>query len=279
MKKLIPILLALLLMVGLMPTAAFAAEEKSETFIYDGSNKVEGDYFNLEARTSSEKGWNGGNSYYIAITAKKGVVRITHVDAHVNNYGSLYDRVGVSGGQKVPESLGYAANTGDVSVININNKDFSFSGGDVSVNFDKITVYFETCEEDGHFYDSDNVCVVCGLTKCEVEGHSFDENNVCVCGLTKCEVEGHAYEKGVCTVCGDECKNEFHNGVYVCPDCLMEFDPTQGNPLVSGSTLSEGNMTIIFTIAALAIGLCGGFVIGRKKKPVLTDGTGAEDEE
>ena len=58
----------------------------------------------------------------------------------------------------------------------------------------------------------------------------------------------------------------------------MEFDPTQGNPLVSGSTLSDGNMTIIFTIVALAIGLCGGFVLGRKKKPTPANVVGNDEE-
>ena len=34
----------------------------------------------------------------------------------------------------------------------------------------------------------------------------------------------------------------------------------------SGSTLSEGNMTIVVGVAALAVGLLGGFVLGRKKQ-------------
>ena len=48
------------------------------------------------------------------------------------------------------------------------------------------------------------------------------------------------------------------------------------------SILSEGNLTIIVGIAALAIGLGGGFFIGTKKKqkkPAAADGTDKTDEE
>ena len=126
------------------------------------------------------------------------------------------------------------------------------------------------------------VCTVCGVMGCKIgELEHAWENSICtVCGVKACEVGEfkHAWKDGVCTICGLECTNEFHNGIHVCPDCGMEFDPTQGNPLVSGSTLSDGNMTIIFTIAALAIGLCGGFVIGRKKKPTPANVVGNDEE-
>lgn len=48
-----------------------------------------------------------------------------------------------------------------------------------------------------------------------------------------------------------------------------------------GSVLSEGSWTIICTIAALALGLGGGFFIGMKKKmkPAVADGTDNTDEE
>ena len=66
MKKIIPILLTLLLLVGLMPIGAFAAEEKCETFICDGvTTMVEGEYFNLSAKFGIGKGgWEGGYVHY-----------------------------------------------------------------------------------------------------------------------------------------------------------------------------------------------------------------------
>ena len=267
MKKIIPILLALILLVGLMPISAFAADEKSETFICDGKTlKVEGENFNLSAEYIEKGGWDGGTSRYpLTITARDDGIRITHIDAHVCYYGILYDEVGVNRGRKVPESLGFAT-TGDVSVLDINYRDFSFSKGGITVPFDKITVYFETCEEDGHFYGSDNVCVSCGKTRCEIEGHSL--------------------ENGFCKFCGEPCHHESEPTKTVvsaekvcCSDCgeTLSFSEITA-PENTGSTLSDGNMTIIFTIAALAIGLCGGFVLGKKKKPTPANAVGNDEE-
>ena len=106
--------------------------------------------------------------------------------------------------------------------------------------------------------------------------HSEWKNSVCTrCGIP-CPHE--TYENGVCAACGHECKNEFHNGAFVCPDCGMEFDPTQGNPLVRGSTISEGNLAIITAVAGIAVGMAAMFFI-MKKKPAVAGGASAEDEE
>ena len=51
--------------------------------------------------------------------------------------------------------------------------------------------------------------------------------------------------------------------LYICRDCGAE---TNVPPDGAGSTLSEGNLTIVCSVACLALGLVGGIVIGRKKK-------------
>ena len=48
------------------------------------------------------------------------------------------------------------------------------------------------------------------------------------------------------------------NGVY-------QFNFNKNASTVTGSTLSEGNLAIVTAIAGLAVGLIGGFVLGKKK--------------
>ena len=47
----------------------------------------------------------------------------------------------------------------------------------------------------------------------------------------------------------------------------------------TGSTLSEGNMTIVVGVACAAVFGFGGFFLGRKKKPALASGSENTDEE
>ena len=72
--------------------------------------------------------------------------------------------------------------------------------------------------------------------------HTYDGNGECFCGVTRGDVEGHDY-------------------AYICRRCRREA------PSGSASTLSEGNMTIVCTVAGVALGLVGGLLLGRKKKP------------
>lgn len=97
-------------------------------------------------------------------------------------------------------------------------------------------------------------------------------------GYTQCDVLGHFYQNGICTVCGHECENEFHNGVYTCPDCGMEFDPSAGNPSVTGTILSQGYPEIIYAIGGIAIGVVATLLISRKKKATVSSTSAGNKE-
>ncbi len=305
MKKLISLLLALVMLLSLGVTA-FAIEkdpetgELYETFIFEDYHldpsvvnrsgigaTISGDIFTIKGNYVDANGYvlyGGSKNIYIRITPNEGKnVTITRIEARLFDDGWFGD-IGISSGVKNPNSGLVAAGT-MVEVQKVNSQEFAFEGGLAFCYFDLIKVYYTCnehiwnednhcevcditkCEYEGHSYDKNNTCINCGVTKCEVEGHNYDENNTCInCGMTKCEIEGHIYENGVCTRCRHECENEFHNGVYACPDCGMEFDPTQGNPLISGSTISDGSLTIICTIAAAAVFGISGYLLGKKKK-------------
>ena len=84
--------------------------------------------------------------------------------------------------------------------------------------------------------------------------HNFS-NGKCECGY-ECEHKWDA-NTGKCTVCELVCAH----GGDKCDICGKELVN-----LNTGSALSEGNMIIICSVATLVIGLCGGFIIGTKKK-------------
>ena len=104
--------------------------------------------------------------------------------------------------------------------------------------------------------------------------HTFVNGKCSVCGRYACEAKGiaHTFKNGKCTTCGYVCQNDFHNGV--CPECGMVASASVG------SVFSGGSLTVICTVAALAVGIVGGFFLGRwKKKPVAADGAADEDLE
>ncbi len=302
MKKLISLLLALVMLLSLGVTA-FAIEKDPETGelyeIFDMSSPnfiveypslgwtfahYDNEFFRLESDDTNGPSCGGGTDRYTRIIPNEGTdLIITRVEAQIYSHGTWYEGVGVTHGTR--RETGMVETGSWVHIDDVNSRDFAFEGGSSFSFYGKIKVYYECnehiwgednhceacditkCEYEGHSYDKNNTCINCGVTKCEVEGHNYDENNTCInCGMTKCKIEGHIYESGVCTRCRHECENEFHNGVYACPDCGMEFDPTQGNPLISGSTVSDGSLTIICTIAAAAVFGISGYLLGKKKK-------------
>ena len=129
------------------------------------------------------------------------------------------------------------------------------------------------CElgEASHTWDEDTgKCSFCGAD-CE---HIWDESTgkCSVCGIIGCKIgeRSHKWSNGKCTLCGTVCKNIFHDGV--CPDCGMGAAAT-------GSTLSEGSLTIICSVACLAVGFLAAMFIFKKKKPELVSGAENTDEE
>ena len=139
------------------------------------------------------------------------------------------------------------------------------------------------------FYNDGTVHVLGTLT---VKQHEDNSGTVHVgCGGT---LEGntggtvthdeHRFDNGICQNCGfvDKVTHKHiyqPTAVYHCAcgkDAPKGFVPGDS----TGSVLSEGNLTIIIAIAALVIGLGGGFLLGKiKKKPALASGTDNTDEE
>ncbi len=104
------------------------------------------------------------------------------------------------------------------------------------------------------------------------DNHVFDANGVCEnCQFADEAVHKHTWQNGKCTSCGYECKNDFHSGVYKCPDCGLKIEPTAENVKFEGSILSEGSLTIIVGVACLAVGALGMYLIMKKKKPAASD--------
>ena len=107
--------------------------------------------------------------------------------------------------------------------------------------------------------------------------NAFDERNFAfvIHGTSGTAAEQYAKENGVDFFVDGECK---HVGRLVCETCQAHLTGSEllqaweGDDL-SGSTISGGNLAIIVGIAALVIGLGGGFLLGRKKrKPAVAGG-------
>ena len=119
-----------------------------------------------------------------------------------------------------------------------------------------------------------------GRGKVVKDSHDFDKNWVCKnCGAADPEKHRHSYVDGICACGLEHSPHDYQpTAVYRC-ECGKaapeDFVPVGGE----GSTLSEGSLTIICTIAALVLGLGGGFLLGRKKKkPALASGENTDEE-
>lgn len=143
MKKIIPILLTLLLIVGLLPVSAFAAEEKCDIFEREAvtSKKSEGGLFLLNTFEVDASGWSANYNYPLTIRAVDGKKIITRIEAKVAWYGWNYGNVIVSSGNK--EQNDEVANNSIVSVSDINASEFSFTCSNGWIQFSEITVYYK----------------------------------------------------------------------------------------------------------------------------------------
>ena len=245
MKKLISVLLAALMLACILPLGAFAIEEESVTFYYtDGIDQTSADgNINLCAYGIGSTGWVVDINHTLMTLIANGPTIITRIVAVVS-----------AGGENCGEIYvldGYAQADGStVTVTDINDTSCLIHGNNTDpVEFSQVTIYY-----------TEHV-------------HSFGDDGRCNCGMTICFFEGHHEygDDGNCTRCGENaCVNNEHSydptPVYICRWCGAESPTPDG----AGSTLSEGNLTIVVGVACLALGLVGGIVIGRKKK------TGAE---
>ncbi len=266
MKKLISILLAILLLVSVLPMAAFAEEELTDTLEFVNSKTVtsKSGLFTLTTNRVDNDGWFGGSHYDLTIRAEEDALLIKSIEAEIGWYSHLYGGVGVSGTAVKEEP--YPTEDGQtVTVSNINSLEFSFAGGSYPVQFKDITVHYT---KHSHSFDENNMCV-CGARGCDggqhvfdngicvichyfdetKHTHIFDDNNVCACGVKGCDIGEHSY-KYTCEFCGEEA-------------------PENDTPEGAASTASiffHGNLAIITAIAGLAVGVAGTLLITKKKK-------------
>ena len=311
MKKVVSLLLTLVLMVGLLSTAVFAEEkEQSDVIRFEQvlTKRSDKGLFTLTSTYADGDGWYCDDSDTLTITAAKGLT-ITRIEAEISYQYYYYGEVGVSG-NAFKEN--YPMKNGDtVTVSRINSSEFSFVGGNYYVQFKNITVYY-TCT---HSFDENGICEFCHYVDESKHEHHFDDNRNCACGKTKCDVGEHVLENGICEFCHyvDESKHkhifddnnncacgktkcdvEGHSYVTICQVCGAEApeNPVVDTPLIQvedaekgmsheeglGSTLSQGNLAIVCSVAGLAVGMAVMFFI-MKKKPAAANGANREAEE
>ena len=124
---------------------------------------------------------------------------------------------------------------------------------------------------DGHVHDFTRGECECGELCPHNQG--FTAGGKCVICSWQCPHE--EWNDGLCEKCGYACKHEAGHLKEVvsaereyCPDCdktlsLNEIETTTSG---AGSTISEGNMTIVVGVTAAVIFGLGGFILGRRKK-------------
>ena len=122
-----------------------------------------------------------------------------------------------------------------------------------------------TVSDDSNFVNYETINVVCGgtLTGSSMKGkhiiykHPWNNSGVCTVCNFACPHE--EWVDGVCQVCQYVCTHKELN-CSLCGEKVIKEG--SGN---TASTLSEGNLAIVCTVAALFVGALGGFVLGRKK--------------
>lgn len=297
MKKLIGILFAFIMLISLcVPAFAYETDpetgEAFETITFDFGDigglkrSGEGELFGYETNFISFNECTGGDNRYLRLYPKTGNnLIITRVEANVSAHGSSYDGVEVTAGEKREEEK--VPNNSIVHIDNINSDKFAFEGGTSHVYFDMLRVYYKCVE---HEFGNDGYCGICGKLSCDVAGkHTWNADDQCeVCGIHKCTLsDGHDWdENGICKKC-QVLKCEFtgtHDSVRLIKECAYcgeklseEIIPAGNN--AAGTASGDGNIAVIAGAGCLAVGLGGGFLLGKKKKPAVADGADNTDEE
>ena len=147
-RKLLNIILAALMVVGMMPFAAvpaFAEEPEylSETIAFNNSSTAESEHFTLTGGMFTGDGWFGGSSgHNITIAPKNSeLLLIRNIEAVVAANGSDYGEVGISAGTK--RETGSVEDGITVHIDGVDALSFSFAGGKYYAKFKDITVFYE----------------------------------------------------------------------------------------------------------------------------------------
>ena len=148
-RKIISIILAALMVVGMIPFAAvpaFAGEQEpeylSETIVFNNSLTAESEHFTLTALDYDEDGWYGGDSDVITITPKNNEkLFIRNIEAVIGESGFSYVHTGISSGTK--REPGNMNNGVIVHIDGVDDYSFSFIGGNDYTQFKDITILYE----------------------------------------------------------------------------------------------------------------------------------------
>ena len=132
-------------------------------------------------------------------------------------------------------------------------------------------------------YRVNGVCLGCG-DGCSHEG-GFINSKCKDCDFVCLHEKG--FTNSECNVCDYVCTHEGE----ICTNCGTDLsikeestsETSENGTDLTGSTLSEGSLTIICTVAAAVVFGLGGFFVGKaarkKKKPAVAGGTDNTDEE
>ena len=226
MKKLISLLLALVMLISLA-VPAFAVDEPTEI----GPNETN------EIRIPNKGNYIINEDCDVktimssddnsTLTIAKGVtVKVTE---YLFNSGSINVL-----GTLIIAGAAYAENTGTINVV-----------GTLSIT-------------DDAYAENSGTVRVCGCTGGKLEGTIDNSGHG-----TVTTYDGHYYVDSKCFACGYECT---HEGVK-CNTCGKNLSQkaisSEGG---IASTISEGNISVIVGIACLAVGIGGGYLLGKKKK-------------
>ncbi len=244
MKKIIGLLLAMLMLISLAVPAFASPKSKLGTNEDTGEHYEEFSYFSFSSKGSFIfTGQNfviesnkhdaldftirgGNNNYYVKVYPKEDKNFI--ITRVEANVASYANDYGKVGVTAGTNRENHGVGEDDiVHVDNINVNEFAFANGEGYVGFDMVRVYYECAGE-----------------------HTWDENDKCeICGICKCKVTGEHKAVLACSLCGEELSEE-------------ELSSING----VSSVISDGNISIMVGIVCLAVGLGGGYFIGKKKE-------------
>ena len=234
MKKIISFVLALTLLLALAVPAWAAA-------FSSGSNIPDGNYDNINITGT------------VTVTGKATI--IGHGRLNIDNKSTL-----VIGGTGSLEGVDVGLSIFGDTKVKIE------SGGKIDITFTKESCsnqFAALLTDNGYKYTkkgNEIIYPVCEHKNTEIISENKEET------VTVTETTPVTTNRKYCKDCGDLLETEEVRGETVVTRGETVITETEVGEGGTASTLSEGNMTIICTVAAAAIFGVGGFVLGRKKQ-------------
>lgn len=257
MKKIIPFLLALILLVGLLPISSFAAEEKCDVFErqWVTSKNSKNGLFSLKTFKVDNDGWCANFVDPLLIRAVDGKTIITRIEAKVGCYGWNYANVNVSSGNKAQN---YAVEDKSiVSVTDINASEFYVTCSSGWIQFQEITVYYK---DNGGTPSGDDV-----IPNERPMDEDLDEERDKKLPEDRDEDPGKR-PNDIGDIDHEEAGSD--EGSHV--------NDSKNHNSGGGSVLSKGYPEIIYGVGGLAVGFLAAMIIFRRNKS--TEKTGEDKE-